>query len=153
MAAQSWSTTSFLCKNQSGDYSVASWFSIGVQQWGYTSGEIATYPIAFSVAYCGVGMRFGKSGYTGVHSITTTTITFGYEGNAYIVVGIQQWGVYVHGTNTFPIAFPTACYAIAACGECDYGGDDVTIESKTNTTFQANRETSSTLNTYMSVGR
>ena len=95
MSAQSWSKTGFKCINSAGESAIASWFSLGV----------------------------------------------------------QQWGVYVHGTNTFPIAFPTACYAIAACGECDYGGNDVSIESKTNTTFKANRETSSTLNTYMSVGR
>lgn len=128
------------------------YIAIGYQQWGYTSGEIATYPIAFSVAYCGVGMRFGKSGYTGVHSITTTTITFGYEGNAYIVIGKQQWGAYINGNNTFPIAFSSSCYAIAACGESDWSGNDVTVISKTNTTVKVSREHSNTLNTYVAIG-
>ena len=65
----------------------------------------------------------------------------------------MQWGGFENGSNTFPIAFTTACYSATAGGEGDWGGSDISLVSITTTGFTAERETKSTLAKYMALGR
>ena len=90
----------------------------------------------------------------------TVDLVSGLSGSYYqeqpvdiIVCGWQQWGGFVNGTNTFPIAFPSACYAMAGGGEGDWGGNDISLVSATTSNFVAERETQSTIGKWMALGR
>ena len=69
------------------------------------------------------------------------------------VLDTKQWGGFVNGTNTFPVAFPSACYAMTGGGEGDWGGNDISLVSATTSTFTAERETNSTIGKWMALGR
>ena len=107
MSAQSWSKTEFKCINGAGESAVASWFSLGVQQWGIGSTSSVTFPVAFAssmyAASAGQWCRDSES-YLGADQIawttsTTTQIKFinaensSYRKTYWIAVGKQRNGV------------------------------------------------------------
>ena len=109
------------------------WFMVGKQQWGrFSAAGTYSFPIAFSIFYgiANAGITRTYDDYAYQFKDITTTQFYGYTNASmtmtYLALGIQQWGTYNSGTTwdtyfTFPITFPTACYA--GCVADIYDGD------------------------------
>ena len=140
----------------------------GWQQWGELQAKAInttiTLPIAYEINHFAVVTSTTDStGTSGLYTSngcdrTLTTFRFACEATGgrlccWISCGAQQWGGFVNGTNTFPIAFTTACYSMTGGGEGDWGGSDISLVSATTSTFTAERETNSTIGKWMALGR
>ena len=110
------------------------------KQWGYKSSstqrEVINFPLTFtSTIYAIVCQNYfqafnGSAGWfssnVGSYTLSKTEIYIADKLGWWITIGIQQWGTYNSGTTwdtyfTFPITFPTACYA--GCVADIYDGD------------------------------
>ena len=63
----------------------------------------------------------------------------------------SQWGTWISGTNTFPIAF-TKNVRLAICGSYSYAGNDNKIDSISLTSFIATYAITSLPTHYIAVG-
>lgn len=101
MSAQSWSKTGFKCINGAGESAIASWFSLGVQQWGKRASGTSTtviMPITFpSAAYaiivCGVNSGTVDNHLSDI-SLTTSQFTVATShsnynvGSTWVAIGV-----------------------------------------------------------------
>lgn len=102
------------------------WYTVGIQQWGYSTARTATFPIAFtSYVYAAVGCpdtNYTSATATGVHSLTLTGLGIVVHGTKgwYFVIGKQQWGRGMAGTYNslktvmLPVAYSNQNYSLVA---------------------------------------
>lgn len=147
------------------------WLSIGIilsQQWGFhyevksnnpfdlpiPYNEIIFCVVATAADWTATGAWWYKNGAT----LNKIAIGIGADdtpasGNfTYLAIGVQQWGEYVDGYNTFPTEFTVFC-VIAAGGEYMYSDLGSTILEIELHRFRALANLSGTMKTYIAAGK
>ena len=129
-ASDTWSTWSSIVSNTqiklTNNYGPGSWWLvIGKQQWGYSSSNTITFPIAFTKfkAISRLSIRSSSSGsqhHCSGHSLTGfTQVHDSNEQTLWIAVGEQQWGKGNTTTSrdnvvTLPVTYPNSYTCLVA---------------------------------------
>lgn len=146
-------------------YPTMFYMAIGEQQWGYqavhgNAEQEFSLPIAFTnnpytvaISTTNTGNHAACKGFT----LSTITLDAGDDVNVddnigFIILGKQQWGDIVDGTNTFTVAFTSFC-KIANAGNYSWGGVDNIIRSIELTYFTATYSDNSYPFLYIAIGQ
>ena len=145
------------------------WIALGVQQWGFSSGNGAadiTFPITFGTLYsitqgfCNSGSVNNWNWAISSYSVSKFhVIGKGGIGLFWIAVGkAQQWGLsdnIQRQTITFPISFPKICYHITWTATSSAGNPYKTsgyVNSVTNISFLARADDTACQKYWFAVG-